>query len=228
MFYVRILLQSIEFQKDNQAAWLWGRTMDNHITQISKDLHQLEHDHDPDTLGHEIRVGKLMSYLAKAIGCSRFFCEALEIVGGFHDIGKLNLPSELLNKNGPLSQSERKLIQTHPISGYNIVTKIRHPYKKLAEIVTLTHHEAYNGSGYPRGLKENQIPLPGRICTICDVYDALRSYRSYQHKRYSHQEVLSIMQDKKKPHGLGNKVDPVLFKVFVKISSQYAKIYDCS
>lgn len=199
--------------------------MDTFFDSISKVLHEMEAYHDSHTLKHEFRTGKLMSLLAHQLSYDDQFCQTLADVGAIHDIGKTAIPAHILEKPSKLSKYEREAIELHPQIGYNIVKKIKHPLGELAAIITLTHHESFDGSGYPKGLKGKEIPLTGRICRLCDVYDALRTYRPYRETQSNHESVIQLMLSKGK-NGMLNHFDPELLNAFVAIPrEQYELIY---
>lgn len=190
---------------------------------ISQVFHDLEIYHDSYTKHHECRTGKLMSILGNALNLDNTFCNELEQAGSIHDIGKLTIPDKILEKPGPLSAFEHEVIKLHAEIGHKLIKKINHPLTELASIITLTHHEAYDGSGYPHGLQGEHIPLVGRICSICDVYDALRSNRPYR-KPQTHESITRMMSDTG-PTGLARKFDPALLEAFLSISDQIIPLY---
>lgn len=190
---------------------------------IQEVIHDLEIYHDSYTKLHECMTGALMGLLSKTIGLDKEYCLSLEKVGSIHDIGKLAVPAKILEKPGPLSAFEREVVELHVEVGYKLTKKMKHPLGELASTVILTHHEAYDGSGYPNKLSGEQIPLEGRICSICDVYDALISHRPYRETQ-SHEIIIKMMQDTE-PTGLAKKFDPVLLDAFISINDQIAKLY---
>ncbi|MGB9857706.1 MAG: HD domain-containing phosphohydrolase [Dictyoglomaceae bacterium] len=133
---------------------------------------------DPYTAGHQKRVTELALAIAKEIGLSEDELRNLYIAGLLHDIGKIAIPSEILNKPGKLSQIEFDLIKSHPETGYKILKNIDFPWK-IPEIV-LQHHERLNGSGYPKGLKGDKILIEAKILAVADVVEAISSYRPYR------------------------------------------------
>ena len=133
-----------------------------------------------------------------------------EIFSGFflHDIGKYRIPKHIYQKKGPLTNEEWILMKKHPEEGCNILKKFNLITPEI-EIITLQHHERYNGSGYPNGLFKNQIHIYGKICAIADSFDALSSQRPYRNRQTSF-NALGIMQNE-----LKNGFDEELFKRFV-------------
>lgn len=187
-------------------------------------FHDIEDYHDCLTREHECRTGKLMALLGNALGFDQSKCALLNELGSIHDIGKIAIPDTILEKATPLTLFERKIIELHPWIGYKFMGHIKHPYSELAGLVILTHHENYDGTGYPKGLKGEEIPLEGSICAICDVYDALREIRPYR-ERKTHDEVFSIMCDTGTT-GLYHKFKPELLQSFSEISKEIQAIYE--
>jgi putative two-component system response regulator len=159
------------------------------------------------TLGHSSRVAAYALMLGQACGISSEITQDIKYGGLLHDIGKINVPEHILNKQGQLTNDDHTVIRNHPGWGANmagllnlsqpIINIIRH------------HHEQYDGKGYPSCIKGKDIPFETRIVTIADVYDALTSDRQYR-RRYSEDEALTIMKSMK-----GNILDPGLQEVFV-------------
>ena len=133
---------------------------------------------DPYTVGHQKNVAYLSVAIAEDLGLSRERIKCLETAALTHDMGKIGIPSEILNKPGSLSHIEFELIKTHAQAGYDILKQVHFP-GPVADIV-LNHHERLNGSGYPRGLKGEDIILETRILSVADVVDAMTSMRPYR------------------------------------------------
>jgi len=133
---------------------------------------------DPYTAGHQRRVAQLATALAKEMGLPTNVVEAVHIAGIIHDIGKMQVPAEILTKPGKLTDIEFNLIKQHSDAGYEILKNIDFPWP-VAEIVR-QHHERLNGSGYPRGLKGDEILLEARILAVADVIEAMSSHRPYR------------------------------------------------
>jgi PAS domain S-box-containing protein/putative nucleotidyltransferase with HDIG domain len=133
---------------------------------------------DPCTAGHQRRVADLARSIADQMGLDKEKVEALRIAASIHDLGKVSVPSEILNKPGRLNDREFELIKTHPRIGYDILKKIDFPWP-IAMIV-LQHHERVNGSGYPQGLKDGDIMREARILGVADVVEAMVSHRPYR------------------------------------------------
>lgn len=133
---------------------------------------------DPYTEGHCARLSKYSVALAKQLGLPKEAREALRVGGILHDIGKIAVPEQILLKPGPLTPEERKIMEEHPVKGEYICSPLKSI--KLVLPIIRHHHEKIDGSGYPNGLKGDQIPLTARIMTTVDIYDALTTDRPYR------------------------------------------------
>jgi putative nucleotidyltransferase with HDIG domain len=127
--------------------------------------------HEKDGRGHSTRVTRLAIALADEIGCSDDDIDGLEYGAMLHDVGKIDMPAEILCKPAPLNEAEWDVMRTHPQVGYDLVRKL--PRLERAADFVLAHHEAFDGSGYPNRLKGHEIPLGARILTIADSYDSM-------------------------------------------------------
>jgi HD-GYP domain-containing protein (c-di-GMP phosphodiesterase class II) len=144
-------------------------------------LGQVAELHDPETGRHITRMSRVCAHLGKAIGLPPAECETLLHAAPMHDIGKVGVPDSILHKPGPLDDSERERMRRHTTVGAEILAGSGSSIVRMAEEIALTHHEHWDGSGYPRGLRGTEIPLVGRICAVGDVFDALISARPYKH-----------------------------------------------
>jgi putative nucleotidyltransferase with HDIG domain len=133
---------------------------------------------DPYTYDHQRRVSFLSEALAKKLGLSEERIRLVKLAGLVHDIGKVAVPAEILNKPGRLSDVEMEIVRTHPQKGYELLRKLTHR-PVLAEIV-YAHHERLDGSGYPRGLSGKDIPIEARILAVADVVEAMVSHRPFK------------------------------------------------
>ena len=137
-----------------------------------------------------------------------------------HDVGKISIGDNILKKPGRLSNDEFEEIKRHTIIGEEIIKKIEamtkeNDFLKYAKIFAVSHHERWDGTGYPGRLKENEIPLLGRIMAIADVYDALISVRPYK-KAFTHEEAVAIITE-----GSGTQFDPLLVEVFIRTAEKF-------
>jgi PAS domain S-box-containing protein/putative nucleotidyltransferase with HDIG domain len=133
---------------------------------------------DPYTAGHQTRVADLAVAIARKMNLSETQIESIHMAGIIHDLGKINVPAEILSKPGKISPLEFEIIKTHPQVGYDLLKKIKFPWP-LAQIV-YQHHEKMDGSGYPQGLKEDNIMIEARILCVADIVEAMSSHRPYR------------------------------------------------
>jgi len=133
---------------------------------------------DPYTAGHQRRAAELSCGIAKEMGLSEERIEGIRMAGLIHDLGKISVPAEILSKPSRLSKMEFELIKAHPQVGYDILKGIDFPWP--VALITLQHHERMNGSGYPQGLKGEEILLEARILMVADVVEAISSHRPYR------------------------------------------------
>ena len=145
---------------------------------IVKTLSMIVETRDPYTSGHEDQVAKIACKIAKEMKLSEEQISAIHVAATLHDIGKISIPSEILTKPGRLNDLEREIIKTHCKVANDLLINIEFPYP-VAEII-FQHHERMDGSGYPRGLKGDNIAIEARIIGAADVMDAMVSYRPYR------------------------------------------------
>jgi putative nucleotidyltransferase with HDIG domain len=167
---------------------------------------------DKETEGHTLRVTKLTLKLAKAFGLSE--SELVHIRRGalLHDIGKMGVPDRILLKAGPLTDDEWTIMRQHPVHAHDMLRAIDYLHPALD--IPYCHHEKWNGTGYPRGLKGEEIPLVARIFAIVDVWDAVTSNRPYR-QAWSRSKALAHIQEE-----AGQHFDPHVVEVFSKLISQ--------
>ena len=175
-------------------------------------------DYDDYTYTHSVNVAILSLCLGKRIGLSRVSLSYLAICGLLHDLGKLNIPKEILNKPGKLTDQEFKEMETHPLKSVSQIVKMNAPEDLKAKILLppFEHHLKYDLSGYPKVENKRSVSLFGRIITITDVFDALTSPRVYRPKAMSPNVALEIMVKES-----GRDFDPILLKVFINMLGVY-------
>lgn len=155
-------------------------------------VHAAHSASDAHTADHEHTVGLLSRHLAAQMGSSPEEAEAIGLAARLHDVGKMSIPPAILHKSGVLTPDQQVIMQGHALAGAKILQTAKFPLMRLASQIALEHHEHADGSGYPYGLRNNQISMASRIVTVCDVYDALRRERSYK-PGMSHEEVCRIL-----------------------------------
>ena len=164
---------------------------------------------DEYTKGHSVRVAKYARMIAEKMGLSAEDCENIYYMGLLHDIGKVGVPDEIINKPTKLSDEEYSIIKLHPVIGYNILLEIKS--RPELSIGARWLHERYDGKGYPDGKSGEEIPFPDRIIAVADSYDAMTSNRSY--RKYLPQEVVRAELEK----NMGTQFDPEVAKYMIAL-----------
>jgi HD-GYP domain-containing protein (c-di-GMP phosphodiesterase class II) len=175
-------------------------------------------DHDDYTYTHSVNVSILAICLGQHIGLTKNALETLGICGLFHDLGKVDVPLKILNKQGRLTDHEFKVIQKHSLNSVRHISKLRAPRELKSKIMLapFEHHLKYDLSGYPRSWRSEPLSLFGRILTIVDVFDAITSHRIYRTEAISPDQALSMMSE-----SAGKDFDPILLKAFINMLGVY-------
>ncbi len=177
---------------------------------------------DEDTGIHIIRMSKLCALIGAQMGMDSHQCDLLLNASSLHDIGKLGIPDNILLKPGKLDAQEWEIMKTHAKIGADLLSGSDSDLMKMAETIALTHHERWDGTGYPQGLKKEEIPLVGRITAVCDMFDALMSNRPYK-KAWSLSETLKEIDRCSNTH-----FDPKVVEIFTEViskSNEFLKEY---
>jgi len=164
---------------------------------------------DEDTASHIMRMSRYCAVIAKAYGLSDDEVDLILNSSPMHDIGKMGIPDAILLKPGKLDEDEWVVMRRHTIIGATILRGGSSKYLEAGADIAMSHHEKWDGSGYPRGLAGENIPLAGRICAVADVFDALTTRRPYK-EALSNERSLEIMAA-----GRGNHFDPTLYDLFI-------------
>ena len=190
------------------------RTQELRETQLEivRRLAQAAESRHKQTGAHIERIGRLCYLLGRSAGMSRDEAELLRDASALHDVGKIGIPDSILLKTGALTDAERELMMTHTTIDGQILGGSQWTLIQTAEQIALTHHERWDGTGYPAGLEAEQIPLVGRICAICDVFDALMSERPYK-EAWSFDDALAAIRAER-----GRAFDPRLVDLFSRIA----------
>jgi len=179
---------------------------------------------DDETGAHVKRISFYARRLAETLGMSEAFRETIFYASPMHDIGKLGIPDNILLKPGGFKSGEWEIMKTHTTIGAGILENQHSPYLMMGRDIALSHHERWDGGGYPQGIKGDAIPLPARVMQICDVYDALRSARPYK-PAFNHAKTMQIIT-----HGDGrtepSHFDPDVLAAFESSAGDLEEIFD--
>ena len=166
---------------------------------------------DEDTGAHIERIGRFSTLLARAIGMPPEFCRRMSHAAPLHDVGKVAIPDAILLKPGSLTPEERAIVETHAEEGHRLLRGSSSSILDMGAAIALSHHERWDGGGYPRGLSAENIPIAGRIVAIADVFDALTSHRVYR-DAFSVEQAREMMIAE-----AGKHFDPVLLQAFIEV-----------
>jgi HD-GYP domain-containing protein (c-di-GMP phosphodiesterase class II) len=166
---------------------------------------------DEDTGAHIERIGRFSTLLAEAAGMNPEFCRRIGYAAPLHDVGKVAIPDAILLKPDELTPEERAIVQTHAEEGHRLLRGSSSSILDMGATIALSHHERWDGDGYPRGLAAESIPIEGRIVAIADVFDALTSHRVYR-KAFSVEKAIEMMLEQSDRH-----FDPVLLRKFMEV-----------
>lgn len=208
---VRMLHNSVRSEK---------KSLETQVVESSQELHQYQVEiihrlaraaeyRDNETGMHVIRISKLCERLARGLGLNDHECHLIRHASPMHDIGKIGIPDHILLKPGKLTAEEWTIMKTHSDIGALILSGSESEFLQMAEIIAGSHHERWDGSGYPKGLKGEEIPQVSRIVTVCDVFDALTSDRPYK-KAWSVEDAVAEMENQS-----GKLFDPHVLRVFI-------------
>jgi len=204
-------LQIEELNKDTESAFMVSIRLLARAAEV----------HDEDTGNHIIRCNEYAYLMAKKVGMPEAFCKEIHYSAQLHDIGKMSVNSAILTKRGRLDEDEHFEMNQHTTYGHQILE--RSDRLQMAAEIARSHHEQWNGSGYPDGLKGEQIPISARILAVADIYDALRSERAYK-SAFSHEKtykILTVGDDRLDPT---THFEPRLLEVFKTYHEEFNQI----
>jgi len=179
---------------------------------------------DEQTGFHVARVSFYSTEVAKCLGMSAEFCDTIHYASPMHDVGKIAIPDAILNKPSKFEPHEWEIIKTHTTLGVQMLSGANSPYLLMGAEIAGSHHEQWDGGGYPQGLKGEAIPLSARITQICDVYDALRSKRPYK-DAYSHERASEIILSGD-GRTLPTHFDPAVLNAFKNCAEKFREIFE--
>ncbi|WP_437185374.1 HD domain-containing phosphohydrolase [Planctomicrobium sp. SH668] len=245
---VRNLLQNKSYhdQQASHAVWL-EEQIQKRTSELAASREEVVHClaragefRDDDTGNHVVRVGKYVGVIARELGFSQSRIEILELAAQLHDIGKIGIPDAILHKPGkldpeqyavmqshcaiakdiiqPLPPQDAKLLRTHPRLGASMLHVPSSPLLMLAARIAQTHHEWWNGTGYPLGLKGEDIPIEGRMTAVADVYDALSTRRAYK-DAFPREKCFEILEEGRNTH-----FDPKILDAFFARADEIVNI----
>lgn len=175
---------------------------------------------DNETGLHVVRMSQFARLLAIKLGLPSTFCDILYNAAPMHDIGKIGIPDSVLKKPTKLDEEEWRIMQQHAVIGAEIIGEHSDPLLQMARRIALTHHEKWDGSGYPNGLAGEEIPIEGRITAIADVFDALTSHRPYK-ESWTIEATMEFFENQ-----AGRHFDPKLVRLFKQILPEMVAIRD--
>ncbi len=198
------------------------KNLDAAFTYMVYSLARAAEAKEEETGNHILRVGEFCALIAKKLDMPKQFIDDIRVQAVLHDVGKIHIPIDILVKPRAFTPEEWEVMKRHP--GYGAMIIGSHKKLAMGRSIALTHHEKWDGNGYPNGLKGAQIPIEGQIISICDQYDALRSARPYK-PAYSHKEAYKIITE-----GDGRTspkhFSPRVLNAFKEVSDEFERVYE--
>jgi putative two-component system response regulator len=208
----RLRTQELEVMVAGDDALLAGSaTAASHHHEAFEHLAILTEFRDAETGEHTNRVGDLAAEIAHALGHSPEWCEQLRMAARLHDVGKVAVPDAVLRKTGPLTVEEYEMMKSHTSMGHRILAGNSSPMFQMAAEIAQAHHEWWDGSGYPTGMKGRCIPVEARLLAVADAFDAMTSARPYRHA-LTHERALQEIE-----RCSGTQFDPQIAEAFCAV-----------
>ncbi|MGI8908659.1 MAG: HD domain-containing phosphohydrolase [Candidatus Sumerlaeaceae bacterium] len=173
-----------------------------------------------ETIRHSNRVGDVAATIAERLACQQPEISLIRRAAPLHDIGKIGIPDSILNKPGKLTPEEFAVVKTHSEIGHRILAGTGMPLMELAAEIAIAHHENWDGTGYPKGLQQTEIPFAARVAALADVYEALTSERPYKHAWTHEQAVKQIVEYRR------SKFDPAVVDAFMEFAADLIPAFD--
>lgn len=218
MFSIGVLLISLVLLYKGRKNLIEKRKYEDLMLSLVSSLEAVNQFNDLETGNHIKRLNLYSELLANKLGCSKKFFEEIGRVASLHDVGKIGIDRSVLKKPGKLTEEEFKVIKEHPEIGYEIIKKSG--VSIMAENIARYHHEKWDGSGYPCGLKGLEIPIEARIVSVVDVYDALRQKRVYK-DGFTHEKAIEIIKNES-----GKSFDPNIVKIFLENEYKFERLFN--
>jgi putative two-component system response regulator len=221
MLEMRLLHNQVREQNRALEETVLARTREIEGTRLDviRRLGRAAEYRDNETGLHIVRISLAASVLGRALGMTPRECDLLLNASPMHDIGKIGIPDRILLKPGPLDDEEWAVMRRHPAIGAELLSGSTSDLMQMAEMIALAHHERWDGTGYPRGLRGEDIPLPARIVAVCDVFDALLSRRPYK-EPWTVDASLAELERR-----AGTHLDPVAVATFVNVLDEVLEIH---
>ena len=220
LIVTRLLHVAVEDQNNLLEVKVQERTKELLDTQLDiiNRLAQAAEFRDNDTGMHITRMGQFCSQFGKILGMSDEDCGLLLNAGPLHDVGKIGIPDSILLKPASLTDAEFEMMKTHTSIGAQLLAGSNSPIMRMAQKIALTHHEKWDGNGYPNSLRGDEIPLVGQVSSICDVFDALTSVRPYKKAWTIEEATREIVAQK------GEQFNPDIVDKFIEFLPEFKKI----
>jgi putative two-component system response regulator len=204
----------------SQLSRVWAEQLEASYQDAIWMLGEAGHFSDADTADHVWRMASYARAIAEGMGLAPDLCRRIELAAPLHDTGKIGIPSAILRKPGPLDDEEWQVMRTHPHIGWKILSRSSAQVFEMAAEIAMAHHEKWDGSGYPKRLAADAIPLAARIVAVADVFDALSTKRPYK-QPWPYEKCLALIRDE-----AGTHFDPKVVEVFLNIQPRILALKD--